>query len=798
MNFKSFCPLLTFILCLFVIPYAYAQEKPYISVEDVLGNDSETYRDSGLKLESDSVENILEDKTATRIDSHDSSPLESQYHPYLKSDLSQFGYDSLKKYVKQSDNTNTAPAGVVQDEYILKVGDSIRVIFHGQYEENSVYDVKSDGRITPKTLNPIPAQGKSLGEVKKLIEAEAMRLHGTSAFVSLESAKQIKIQISGHVFGAGQREMTIYDSVYDAIIAAGGIQKTGSLRHIKLMRGRRLFEIDLYTILTGKTPDEGRESATDLLLQDGDHIIVPPIQNHFAVQGDVPNTGIYELNTDSMDIDSLYALTGFPPFPNATRIILQKQGGNGHYETITLSPDSQIKIHHGDIVTLETRRSEIQNAVEIMGDSPIKGIHSLSKVQTMADLLSDSSNLNESTYPYFAILERYDSTQSIKEKITFSPDSILNKGKNINLQDRDKIIFFSRDSVFEILNHKKESHPYQDLMKDHAVSIQGSVKNAGYYAVADTMTLSQALNAAGGLRFPNQHNSIEVTSRHSGQGHQEGHTGLIRAHYGADDVLSDTVQIGSGDAVQVRSTDTQIQDQYVWINGHVAYPGRYDLMEGDTASSLIERAGGYKQFAYPEGMIFSRESERQNEERTYQKMAQSMDESMARALASPETKDQKSDANNMALAKSLTQELRNTKGLGRIVIKNPQDVLLESGDRLFIPQRPTTVRVYGEVMAASNLAFDKDKSAMDYINEAGGFSAFADKDRAFIVYPDGHAQRLKTSAWNFNPIMIPTGSTIIIPRDPKPYGFIDGTKDITQILSNLAISGIFLDNLQDD
>ena len=43
--------------------------------------------------------------------------------------------------------------------------------------------------------------------------------------------------------------------------------------------------------------------------------------------------------------------------------------------------------------------------------------------------------------------------------------------------------------------------------------------------------------------------------------------------------------------------------------------------------------------------------------------------------------------------------------------------------------------------------------------------------------------------------MIVPGSTIIVPRDPKPFDFIESAKDITQILSNIAITGIYADDL---
>jgi len=96
------------------------------------------------------------------------------------------------------------------------------------------------------------------------------------------------------------------------------------------------------------------------------------------------------------------------------------------------------------------------------------------------------------------------------------------------------------------------------------------------------------------------------------------------------------------------------------------------------------------------------------------------------------------------------------------------------------------------------LQFRDRKAPLDYIEEAGGFTFHADKERTFVLYPDGSAQPLQVSAWNYKPIMIPPGSTVVIPRDPKPFDFIQSAKDVSQILSNLAVTAIFIDDVADD
>ena len=71
------------------------------------------------------------------------------------------------------------------------------------------------------------------------------------------------------------------------------------------------------------------------------------------------------------------------------------------------------------------------------------------------------------------------------------------------------------------------------------------------------------------------------------------------------------------------------------------------------------------------------------------------------------------------------------------------------------------------------------------------------QEAANMVCADGSAQPLAVSAWNSKSHLIPPGSTIIVPRDPKPLTFMDGAKDLTAILANLATTAIFAEDLTD-
>ena len=65
------------------------------------------------------------------------------------------------------------------------------------------------------------------------------------------------------------------------------------------------------------------------------------------------------------------------------------------------------------------------------------------------------------------------------------------------------------------------------------------------------------------------------------------------------------------------------------------------------------------------------------------------------------------------------------------------DVVLREGDRIVVPEYSGTVKISGEVMAPTTVAF-RDKEKLDYyIDQAGGWGNNAKKGQTYIVYMNG-------------------------------------------------------------
>jgi protein involved in polysaccharide export with SLBB domain len=117
-----------------------------------------------------------------------------------------------------------------------------------------------------------------------------------------------------------------------------------------------------------------------------------------------------------------------------------------------------------------------------------------------------------------------------------------------------------------------------------------------------------------------------------------------------------------------------------------------------------------------------------------------------------------------------------------------RDPLLEAGDVIYIPPRPTTIAVLGEVLQPGNFTYRKGATLEDYIAQAGGYSAIADESHTYVVLPNGEARRVTRSWLNFEVTDLPAGSSIVIPRDVTPLDLRQTIIDVSQIFSQFAVS----------
>jgi polysaccharide export outer membrane protein len=334
----------------------------------------------------------------------------------------------------------------------------------------------------------------------------------------------------------------------------------------------------------------------------------------------------------------------------------------------------------------------------------------------------------------------------------------------------------------------------QSQIGTYTVSLLGAVEVPGEYLAAPGVGLNTLVDAAGGLKLTADLTSVEVTS--TAFSSENGKATTKRTDFDLQRAQLARVLVQPKDVIRFREVYSQRDGSQVTIAGQVRYPGTFDLLRGERLSSLLSRAGGLTDAAYPLGAVFLRKSAAKAEEEGYRRTAQELERQVPLLANDP-------NANPVAIQfiRDTISKLEKAKGAGRIVVDaNPadlmahpqRDLILEPSDYLMIPRRPNTVSVSGEVLSEGAYLFHSGERARYYISQAGGYGPGADKGRTFILLPNGSARPLSTSFLRFGSKTIVPGSTIIVPRDIRPFRFRQFALDLTQVASQLAISAASL------
>ncbi|MCB9987730.1 MAG: SLBB domain-containing protein [Rhodospirillales bacterium] len=750
------------------------------------------------------------------------SALEASYSGRIVDQLEQFGYDMFGTINNLAAATDI-PGGAVQDDFVLGSGDTLTVTFRGQRTDSKTYTINRQGLLIVDDLPPFSASGQTIGNIRNQLESYAAQLHNTQVYISLDAVRQIGVLVVGHVKQPGRQNLTVFHTVLDALMEAGGVEKTGSLRQIKLVRDGRSTYIDLYGLLIHGS------AGMDLSLRNGDRIIVPPIGPTVGIAGNIKRPGIYEIQrrlsgmwhkpdrtSDTLNLEDMLSMAGGILSPGENRFLDMGLSTDGQESIREVTDPYAATFRDGTILMVQASDEKRRHMVELTGHTRRGGLHALNKAETLAALLSDDKVFGPDIYPLMGVIERWNGDQLAAEMIAFPPLLVLKGQFDSKLQDGDVVHLFSRAQIQDLQTNSKDipgkeegSAPEIDddritdpvlaaFLRERSAYVRGAVRQEGEWPVAEGVTLDNILAVSGGMTLDADTSNIEVTASDS-KADISGNS-IQRLTIDTKETNPKDITIAAGDAVRVNQKYIHHGENSVLIIGEVLHPGRYDLLPGDKMSDLMARAGGLTEQAYPAGAIFSREAERKAEEARFHMQAQDLEIKLAAAL---EQKEQP-DTTQISAVQQLIGQLRQAQAVGRITVESdpgilssqPElDILLETGDRIYIPKRPLTVRVNGEVLSPAALQFRKDKDPRDYITEAGGMTYHADKERAFVLYPDGSAQPLQISNWNHRAVFIPPGSTIVVPRDPKPFDFIETARDLSQIIANLAITGIWLDDL---
>jgi protein involved in polysaccharide export with SLBB domain len=372
------------------------------------------------------------------------SHLEDIYSARAGALLNQFGYDVLGN----GGSVSALQIGAVQDQYILGQGDEVVVTLRGQ--ENATYNmfVDRDGNVTLPRLRPISASGRRFGDFRQDLDAA---IHDgyiqTQDYITIGQVRQISVNVTGEVFNPGVYALSGLSTVLDAVELAGGINKSGSLRDVTVVRDGHSIHFDLYRFLSpeGKTPDT--------TLRQGDRIVVPPIGATVAVSGEVRRPGVYELEPGASAATArwLIGIANGYSIRGAYRLTVLRTRPDGKLEYVDAAGREGIALRDGDVLAVSKAVNYTIGDITLEGNVRLPGQYALDKVRTLHDLLPNSEAFLPLTYTPFGFIVRFDKTTLQRKIIPFSISQLLSGTYNIDLQSEDIVHVLTLNAMRQLV-----------------------------------------------------------------------------------------------------------------------------------------------------------------------------------------------------------------------------------------------------------------------------------------------------------------------------------------------------------
>lgn len=632
--------------------------------------------------------------------------------------------------------------------YRLGPGDEVIIDVWGASQTTIRETISPEGSVQVDNLGPVYLNGKTVKEANNYLKQEFAKIYAgvtgntpnTQIKLTLGEIRSIQVNVMGEVVAPGTYTLSSFASVFHALYRAGGVNKIGSLRSIRVVRdGNVIADLDVYDfIMKGKMQD-------DVRLQDGDVIIVNPYESLVQILGKVKRPMFYEMKPTETVATLLRYAGGFTgdAYKKAIRIV-RKSGREHQIYNVDEMDYSVFRVDDGDVLTVDSVLDRFENRVEVRGAVYREGLYQLSgDVNTVKQLLKKAEGVRGDAFLNRAVIDR-ENEDLTHEMIQVDLKGLL-KGTaaDIPLQKND-ILFIPS---------------IHDLQEEATVIIHGEVGDPGTYLYSDKMTIEDLILQSGGLLEAAATTKVDVSRRIKNPKSREDNN-IVGQTFTFD--LKDGLLIGEGseafhlmpfDEVYIRKSPAYRKQKNVLVVGEALFAGNYSLSKkNERLSDLVAKAGGVTSDAYVKGARLIR---RMNQEELRRK----------------------EDAKRMAAYKtgadSISMRLLDTDDTYTVgisldkALENPgsdYDMVLRENDILFIPEYVSTVKINGAVMYPNTVLFKEGESLRYYINQAGGYGSGAKKRKAYVVYMNGTVSRLKSR----NKKAIEPGCEIIVPsKDPR-------------------------------
>jgi protein involved in polysaccharide export with SLBB domain len=717
--------------------------------------------------------------------------------------LKPFGYDLFDRRVSSFAPVTNIP---VPSNYVMGPGDQLNVQLYGNQNRQLMLTVGRDGRIQFPILGPITVTGETFETVRSTLEARVERqMIGTHASISMGDTRAIRVFVLGDAKRPGSYTISGLGTISSALFAAGGVRPVGSLRNIQLKReGAIVRRLDLYDMLIrGDTTDDAK-------LLPGDVIFIPPIGSTIGVDGEVRRPAIYETKGETTIAEVVQLAGGLTPEADLSNAALTRIDAAQHRVVLRVDlAASGVKgqpVRNGDNLRVSRLRPKIDAGVLVQGYAYSTGTYAYHPGMRITDILHSADDLKPNADLHYLLIRR--ELPPDDRIVVLSADlgealRAPGSAADVPLMARDQITAFdlqsSRDRVIHPLMEelKLQSHTGNP---EAVVRIEGRAKVPGDYPFEQGMTVRDLVRAGGSLSDAAYVGNAELT-RYKVAGGDNRRAQLIEIDLAAvmrGDAAAN-IRLEPFDNLSIKEVQAWGDKDEVILRGEVKFPGNYAIKRGETLSSVIRRAGGLTDFAFPEGAVFTRKELKDREQKQLDMLAIHMQNDIAFLALQGAAANQAQAGTALSVGQSLLTQLKATRAVGRLVIDLQQtlqvrngysmDVILRDGDQLIVPKLQQEVTVIGEVQSATSHLYRPDLSRDDYIAMSGGKTRRADGGRIYVVRANGSVVVNNGGRWyRSGAVQIKPGDTIVVPLDAEHLPLLPLWQAVTQILYNVAIA----------
>lgn len=720
-----------------------------------------------------------------------------------QSKLKQVGYDFFS-------NANVQGFGKYDGAYKLNIGEKVDIYLWG--DSVDMLSISGSSMLSPLTKSQVDtkgnifvpgvgivkAEGRSISSVESEIQSLAsQKFTNAKVRITVADSTEFAIFVYGYVNKPGKVTVSNNSSVIEALAAAGGVNKNGTLRNISYKSGGKTQKVDLYGMIF-----QGKDS--NVRLQPNDTIYVNNLGPVVAIKNGVKIPGIYELGPNDTISNVIGYAGGFLPSTNKN-VINVKTYKNGQRASTDIVSDAfgRTKLANGDIIQFRSVFGVAENVVSLEGNVKHPAIFEYKKGMKLSDILKSKNELQDETFIYQAVIKRVSGEGKQITSIPVSLENFFNGGNNPELQPKDVIMVYKSTNnnfieVYGCINKPKQV-PYTEnlTLSDVMTDLQFMVSSTPDSNIHNVSSINKSANTQSVAMTTSNNNvvipaydvAVEITNADS-----------LKTFYLYDILVqSDGVKgvvINPEDKIFFRPLRENEIVKTVKMSGFVKKPGVYSFVEGKKLSDMIETAGGLTKDANLRGIVYRRSTLVQKEKEAnavkVQKDLQLIEGQMANDMNATKDDVEARKATMEDISKESKKFTNNLSGRISLNIKTnditkidkADNLDIQDGDEIYIPKFSNHVMVVGEVYNESSFIYKKDADAAYYIKLVGGFTPNARKTKIYKIGANGRAYRLGLLAHN----KVEPGDTIIVPRKIRGNDWIQPLASTIQSIASILVS----------